>query len=187
MVIAVAIDENADAIRPLAEGITYPVLMDRDHVLTELYAVSNVPTVIWIDEHDRIARPNASEFGTDMFSEITGITRQGHLDAVRAWVRDGVVPDDAATEVADLDDDEVAARLHFRLAVHALRSGDDDGATRHFDRAGELAPLDFTIARAAMPLRGGDPFGEEFFALYERWRSEGMPFHGIPRAPKPDA
>ena len=28
------------------------------HLLTELYAVSNVPTVVWIDEQNRIARPN---------------------------------------------------------------------------------------------------------------------------------
>ena len=100
-----AIDENTEAIRGLADGITYPVLMDPLHVLTELYAVSNVPSVIWIDENDRIARPNAGEFGTDMFSEITGITRAGHMDAVRAWVRTGAVPDDADYEVADLDDD----------------------------------------------------------------------------------
>jgi hypothetical protein len=186
MVIAVAIDENTDAIRGLAENITYPVLMDPLHVLTELYAMSNVPSVVWIDENDRIARPNAGEFGTDMFSEITGITREGHMNAVRDWVRTGALPDDAAYEVADLDDDEIAARLHFKLAAHARATGDDDGAARHFDRAVELAPLDFTIARASIPLRGGDPFGQEFFALYERWKAEGTPFHGIPR-PRADS
>ncbi|MEC8766999.1 MAG: redoxin domain-containing (seleno)protein, partial [Actinomycetota bacterium] len=45
----------------------------------------------------------------------------------------------------------------------------------------ELAPLDFTIARASMPLRGGDPFGEEFFELYQKYQDAGSPFHGIPR------
>ncbi len=74
MVIAVAIDEATDEVRVLADGITYPVLMDPDHLLTELYAISNVPAVVWIDEHGRIARPNANEFGSDMFSEFTGRT-----------------------------------------------------------------------------------------------------------------
>ena len=53
--IGVALDENADDVRPFADGITFPVLLDRDHLLAELYAVSNVPTVIWIDA-DQIAK-----------------------------------------------------------------------------------------------------------------------------------
>ena len=43
-VVAVAIDENLDSIIELAKGVTYPVLMDKDHILTELYAISNVPS-----------------------------------------------------------------------------------------------------------------------------------------------
>ena len=179
---AVALDESADAVRPLTENVTLPVLLDRDHVLTELLAISNVPTVVWVDERGRIARPNATEFGTDTFAEFTGVTSEGHKDQVRAWVRDGVLPDDAAEAsgaVADLDADELAARLHFRVAVHLQRRGDDAGAARHFDAAVALAPLDFTISRAALPLRGGNPFGEEFFVLYEQWKAAGQPYHGL--------
>jgi len=183
MVIAVAIDEATDEVRVLADGITYPVLMDPDHLLTELYAISNVPAVVWIDENGRIARPNASEFGTDMFSEFTGRTREGHFDQIRAWVREGVVPNDADSEIADLDDDELDARLHFRLAAHLRRAGDEAGAARHFDAAARLAPLDFTVVRAAMPLRGESPFGEEFFKLLEEYQEAGSPFHGITPAP----
>lgn len=179
MVIAVAIDEAVDEVRVLADGITYPVLMDPNHLLTETYAISNVPAVVWIDEQGRIARPNANEFGSDMFSEFTGRTCQGHFDQIRAWVHDGVVPDDADSEIADLDEDEIAARLHFRLAAHLRRAGNEEGAARHFDAAAELAPLDFTVVRAAMPLRGESPFGEEFFKLLEEYQAAGSPFHGI--------
>lgn len=184
MVIAVAIDEDTEKIRELAEGITYPVLMDPQHVLTELYAVSNVPTVIWVDENDRIVRPNASEFGVDMFVEFTGVSREEHMQQVRDWVHHGTVPDDGEVVVDDLTDDEVQARLHFRLAAHARREGQEATATRHFGRARELAPLDFTIVRAAMPLEGGDPFGQDFFDLYQQYAEAGSPFHGI-RRPRP--
>ena len=169
------------AIQDLAEGTTYPVLMDVDHLLTELYAISNVPSVIWIDEQGTISRPAASEFGTDTFTEITGISRETHMQLVREWVLEENLPADAAFTVPDLSEDEVQARLHFRLAVFLRRDGQIDNAEIHFDKASELAPLDFTIVRASMPLRGGDPFGEEFFELYQKYQDAGSPFHGIPR------
>src|SRR3954468_12308571 len=98
-----------------------PVLIDPHHVVTELYAISNVPTVIWIDEHDRIVRPNGVAFGTDTFKDFTGVDSEPHKDALRRWVRTGEVPistDDARNAVGDLSDDEVRARLHFRIAAH---------------------------------------------------------------------
>ena len=58
----------------------------------------------------------------------------------------------------------------------------DEGAAR-LREATELAPLDFTVARAAMPLTGRDPFGEEFLALYDDWIAAGSPYHGL----NPDA
>jgi len=180
-VIAVAIDENVEAVRELAKEATYPVLIDADHLFSDLYAVSNVPTVIWVDENDKIVRPNAGEFGTDTFSELTGISCVDHMNQVKAWVRDNELPEDANYVVDDFNVDEIKARLHFRIAVNTLRKGLNEASDRHFDRAEELAPLDFTIARAAMPLRGGNPFGEEFFDLYERYQSAGSPYHGISR------
>ena len=159
-----------------------PVLIDPEHVLTELYAISNVPTVIWIDEHDRIVRPNGVAFGTDMFKDFTGVDAGPHMDALRRWVKDGIAPistEDARAAVADLSDDEVRARLHFRIAAHVRRAGDTATAARHFDAAAALAPDDFTIRRAALPLNGGDPFGQEFFTFYQQWQDAGSPYHGL--------
>ena len=159
------------------------MLVDADHHLTESYVISNVPTVVWVDEEDRIVRPNAAEFGTDTFAEVTGIHREDHFELVRAWVSDGQVPEDSGHTVADLTGDEVKARLHFRLAAHARRAGLGDVADAHFDQAAELTPLDFTVVRAAMPLRGATPFGQEFFDLYGSYKEAGSPYHGIPRTP----
>lgn len=187
-VVAVALDDDPADVVPFTGGITMPVLLDRQHVLTELLAISNVPTVVWIDEEDRIVRPNAEAFGSDLFADFTGVASGPHLDLVRRWATTGEVPDDAAGDVvADLSADEVLARLHFRLGAAARRRGDptrDDRATaeRHLRRASELAPFDFTVRRAAMPLMGEDPFGDGFLALYDRWREEGRPYHGLPPA-----
>jgi hypothetical protein len=170
-------------VRPWVDGITFPVLLDREHLLTELYAISNVPTVIWIDGNDRIVRPNGVAFGTDTFKDFTGVEAAPHMNAIRRWVLDGQVPlaeDEAKGAVADLSEDEVLARLHFRVATFARRAADDATAARHFAAAAELAPYDWTIRRAAMPLQGGNPFGDEFFAMSKEFEAAGRPYHGIP-------
>jgi hypothetical protein len=184
----VALDQRPEDVVEFTDGITFPVLLDREHELSETYGFTNVPTVIWIDEDDRIARPNSAQPGNDLFVEFTGVESGPGLDAVRDWVRNGVVdvdPERATEVMADLTDDEVEARLRFRIATHLRRAGDDDGARAQLERAGELAPNDFTIRRAAMPLTGDDPFGEKFFALWEEWQAAGSPYNGI--LPEPTA
>ncbi len=182
-VIAVAIDQRADDVRPFTEGITMPVLYDPHHLLTELYAISNVPTVVWIDEAGSIVRPNGEAFGSDTFADFTGADSSPHKEMVRRWVRQGDLPMGAAearNAVADLSDDEVLARLHFRIAAEAHRRGDAEVTRTHVLRAGELAPDDLTVWRAGMPLIGEDPFGQGFLDRYDEWRAKGSPAHSMP-------
>lgn len=199
-VVAVAFDQHADDVREFADGIDIPVLLDASHLLSELYAISNVPTVVWIDADGKVARPNTPAFGTDMFVDFHGVPAGPHLDAIRSWVRTGDVPvagagspdrdtgagsavgdADAAAlpAVADLSDDEITARLLFRIGAHLVRDGRPDEGAIRLARATELAPLDFTVARAAMPLTGRDPFGADFLKLYDDWVTAGSPYHGL--------
>lgn len=183
--IAVAIDEDVDKVRAFMDGITFPVLMDADHLLTELYSISNVPTVLMIDEDDRIVQPNWNAFGTDTFKEYTGIESADQIEIIRRWVVDGtpmMTEEEAKDAVGDLSPDEEAARLFFRIANHLRGIGDDEGATRNFELAARLAPHDWTIRRAMLPLRGGDPFGDEFFALAAEFEAAGRPYHGVAQA-----
>jgi hypothetical protein len=178
----VALDDDPAQVRPFTEGIDFPILIDPQHLVSELLAISNVPTVLWIDEGDHIVRANAAEFGTDTFADFSGVHSEPHLEDVRAWVRGGVVPDDGPPGTTeDLSSDEIRARLHFRVAHHLRHHDDEAGARHHLDQAVAAAPLDFTIARAAMPLNGVDPFGNEFFDLFGRWQSAGSPYHGVRR------
>jgi hypothetical protein len=185
-VIAVAIDEAVDTIRNYinndTDGVSYPVLIDADHLVSELYAISNVPTVILIDEDDMIVHPNWNAYASNTFKEFHGIDADAQLEAIRRWVRDGetMIPvEEVAGAVKDLTDEEERGKLHFRLATHLRNAGDQAGSERNFTRACELAPHDWTIRRASMPLRGGDPFGAEFFELVSEYTAAGSPYHGI--------
>ncbi|MGH7823430.1 MAG: hypothetical protein ACREQ9_27020, partial [Candidatus Binatia bacterium] len=46
---------------------TYPCLIDRDHVVAELYGMVNVPMAAWIDEEGRIVRPAEPAGASDSF------------------------------------------------------------------------------------------------------------------------
>jgi hypothetical protein len=142
--------------------------------------------VIWIDEHDRIVRPNGVAFGTDTFKDFTGVGAAPHIEALRRWVLEGeepLAPDEARQAVGDLTADEVLARLHFRIGAEARRQGDDGAARRHLEIAPQLAPHDRTLRRATMPLVGDDPFGQKFFDLYEEWQKAGSRYHRLPGMP----
>ena len=189
-VIAVAVDEDPDAVRPWVEAAeaSFPVLLDRDHVITERYSLVNVPTVVWIDEDDQVVRPNDVAFSDDQFVDFHGIDSGPHLEALRRWVTDDELPlgdaDDVRAQQMPPTDDEQRARLEFRIALELRRDGRSDAAEAHFDQAIALAPLDFTIRRAVMPLRGQDPFfGEEFLQLYEEWEAVGRPYYRPRDAP----
>jgi hypothetical protein len=183
-VLAIALDEPEGARVAYDESpvaLTYPVLVDRDHHVAELYGIINVPSTVWIDERDRIVRPAAIAPADDKFRDFTQIDSQVHHDALRRWVVDGVLPldDGVIRERQHAPTPELQeARAERRLAAQLHRDGRDDAAARHFARAMELAPDDWTIHRGSMPLRGEDPFGQAFFDFYESWEAAGRPGYG---------
>jgi len=155
-------------------------LIDSEHVLADLYRIVNVPTGVWIDEKGRIARPNDVVFGTDTFIQYHGISSAPQLEAVRRWVKTNEIPLGEA-EVRKLQPlptaEEQLARAEFTLAWHLHKAGRSGAAERHFVRAGELAPHDFTIRRGSMPIRGIDPMGPQFFEMAGEWAQKGNAYY----------
>jgi peroxiredoxin len=177
--ISVSLDNQADDARDWVDAAspTFPVLIDADHRLAELYGVVNVPSVVWIDEDDHVARPPTIAPGDDMFREFTKIDSSVHHDELRAWVHDGTLP---ASRPNPPTEELQQARAERRLGAWLHRHGRNEAARTHLERAVELAPLDFTVVRGSMPLRDEDPFGEEFFEFWEEWSAAGRP--GYPPA-----
>ncbi len=181
-VVSVAMDDSAEIAKEWVDHAdprpTFPVLYDREHLLSELYGITNVPSVVWIDEDDHIVRAPVIAPGDDQWKDFTHIDSSVHHDQLRTWVREGVVPeDDEAVRSHQQAPTEEAqqARLERRLGAFLARDGRVPAAQRHFATAYELAPMDFTIRRGTLPLRGGDPFGQEFFDFYQEWEAAGRP------------
>src|SRR5262249_9779430 len=101
-------------------------------------------------------------------------------NALRAWVKEGARLLDE-TQVRQLQvlptAAEQMARAEFALAWYLHQLGKPAAAERHFVRAGELAPHDFTIRRGSMPIRGLDPMGPAFAELYTEWAQAGKPYY----------
>jgi hypothetical protein len=188
--ITVALDRCADDARPYVERArpTHPSLIDSEHRVADLYAMINVPTMVWIDEAGRIVRPNDAQFGTDTFTQFHGRRSAPFLAAVRAWVRGerGALAEGAVRAQQLLPTaEQQLARAEFTLAWFLHRNGRIAAAERHFERAGRLSPHDWTIRRGSMPIRGKNPMGPEFFELYQEWQAAGSP--GYPTEALPEA
>jgi hypothetical protein len=181
-VITVAIETSAEDARPWIEAAkpAHPSLVDTTHALADLYNIVNVPTILWIDERGRIVRPNDVAFGTDTFKHLTGLEAGRHLAALRAWVR-GEAPAIPEARVRALQTLPTAgdqqARAEFGLGEWLFSRGRREAAARHFVRAGELAPHDFTIRRGTMPMRGIDPMGPAFREMRGAWVKAGNPYY----------
>jgi hypothetical protein len=175
--ITVALDRNADEPRPFVEKAkpTHPSLLDPEHRIAELFHIVNVPTMIWIDERGVIVRPQDNQFGTDTFTQFHGKSSGIYLEQVRKWVREGkgaLAADEVRKHQQTPTPEWQLARAERALAWHLHKAGRSEAAERHFVRAGELAPKDWTIRRGSMPIRGLNPFGPDFFELAKQGGAE---------------
>jgi peroxiredoxin len=179
-VVSIACDRDPEQAKSWQNDLTHPTLTDAGGIVAERYNVINVPTVVWVDEEGRIARPQDTQTATDLFRSMNGIDSEASLAALRRWVVDG----DRGLTDAQIDEnlrvptpDEQRARAHGRLAAWLARHDRAEAANRHLTKAAELAPHDVTIRRGLMPLTGVDPFGEAYFALREELESREIPIY----------
>ncbi|MGZ4496311.1 MAG: redoxin domain-containing protein [Nocardioides sp.] len=175
---SVALDAEPEDARPWIEAAhpSYPVAVDTAHVTAERFGITNVPSVVWIDEDGTVVKPPTIAPGDDQFVDFTRIRADRHHDALRAWARDGVLPEAAASDPPARTDAEQQALAERRVAAYLQRHGETTAARAHLARAQELAPWDWTVRRGGIAMTGGDPFlGDEFTAFWDEWDASGRP------------
>jgi len=169
VVIAVAMDSREGDPLPWIEAArpTYPVLIDRDHRLAELYGVVNVPQAIWIDERGRIVRPVEPAGADEGFRRMDRATREmpedvarttaqartTYVNAIRDWVRRGAAseyafPDDRArAHLPALTEEMATAQAMFRLGQFLIRQGERDEGARWLAEASRRHPDSWCLWR----------------------------------------
>src|SRR4029453_524705 len=155
---------------------TYPVLIDREHRLAELYGIVNVAQAVWIDEAGRIVRPAEAAGAYEGFRKMNRSTREmpedvarlttqarsTYLDAIRDWVRSGTRsehafnPDQARAHLPAITADIATAQAMFRLGQALLRRGERAEGQRWLQEASRLPPDPWCIWRQTpgRPARG---------------------------------
>ena len=179
-VITIAQDaRNSDAL-PFIEAAapTHPALIDNDHIVSQRYGFINVPTVIWIDEAGVVVRPPRVEHGSNKYAFVHKHDCEPHLRALRHWVTTGETDfstDDTRAQIALPTHAEQLARAEHAVAWYLHQQGCVDAAKQHWEAAIALSPHDWTIRRGSMWLRGEDPFGNDFFQVWDAWEKAGKP------------
>jgi peroxiredoxin len=180
VVITIAQDAvNADAL-PFIDAAKpqHPALIDNDHVVSRRYGFINVPTVIWIDEEGKIARPPRVEHGSNKYAFVHKLDCEPHLQALQHWIHTGETDFSAqqtSEQMVPPTFDEQLARAEHALAWYLYQHGHEGAAKNHWDKAIALSPNDWTIRRGSMRLRGEDPFGNDFFQVWDEWEKSGKP------------
>jgi len=156
--------ETARKVGPL----TYTVLIDREHVVSKLYNMVNVPTGVWIDERGRVVRPNEVAFIDDRFRNFTGLDSAPYLSALKDWVEKGdksayVMSEKQLEEkLAPPEKGVILASAEFGLGEQLYKSGHLAEAIPHFKEAQRLNPKSWNYKRQAYKLSSESDYGTTF-------------------------
>lgn len=173
-----------EACRPHIEAAhpTHPSLIDRHHVVAELFGVFNIPVGVWIDERGYLVRPaeqaqpreGAAEGRfrpidglpdrmNDILAEASKIRADlRYVSMLRDWVENGadspyaMSPDEVVARSAPRDLTVAEGQAHFALGTYLWEHDDRVGAEEHWRAAHTLVPDNFSYKRQAWSLAAGD-------------------------------
>lgn len=185
----------------------HPSLIDRHHVLADLFGVINIPSSVWINEDGVIVRPaeaapappqatpapprilppDTPQRFRDIVAEATKIPKspEAYHAALRDWVKHGaksrfaLSPDEVVARSRPRDTAKALGHAHFRLATQLEIDGHHAAAVQHFREAHRLVPDSWTFRRQAWSLeKVGDGPIARFWQGPNPEAPEAWPYEG---------
>jgi tetratricopeptide (TPR) repeat protein len=168
-----------------AANAQHPSLIDRQHIVVELYGTRNVPSGIWIDEEGRIVRPAETASARIRQQGAAEATpHEKYLNALRDWVEKGsesiyvLSESDIRSRLSLPTLEDAQAAAHFRLATYLYKEGHKAEAVAHFKQAHALKPENWNYKRQAFSL--GNPEEEYGTTIQKEQQAPGAPPFRIP-------
>lgn len=169
----VSVAEDTGGVKDAGKAITdanptYTVLIDKDHLVSRLYNMVNVPTGVWINEKGRIVRPNEVAFVDDRFKQFTGLDSAPYINALRDWALKGDASSFAMSEdrlrakLGPPDANSMLATAEFGLGEQLYEAGHPAEAIPHFKEAQRLNPKSWNYKRQAYKLSSESDYGTTF-------------------------
>lgn len=184
-IVTVALDTGGvETVRPAIEAAQpeHPTLIDRSHVVDELFGITNVPSGVWIDEAGMIVRPpetayprrpnyqdreitaNASAAEAAEIAEVKKLRTEAekYVAALRDWVEHGaesrfvLAPEEVLRRSQPRGVEEARAAAHFELGQHLHLLSRAEDAVPHFREAYRLQSDNWTYKRQAWSLLAPD-------------------------------
>ena len=183
-IVTVALDTDPEAARPwiVEARAEHPSLIDRAHLVDELFGIVNVPSGVWIDEAGTIVRPPETAYpqrpyfldrevppdaSPRLAARVTEarkfqVDAERYVAALRDWVTHGAAsrfalsPDEVLRRSRPRPIREATAAAHFELGHHLFQAGRRDDAVWHFREAHRLQPDNWTYKRQAWTLADPD-------------------------------
>lgn len=176
---ATALPMDAPVMSPppaIRTPLTHTALIDSEHVVSALYNMVNVPSVVWIDEMGRIVRPIETAYVDNRLKHIHGLDAEPYLAAIRDWTENGfgskyVFSEEQLRErFAPRDPSLDLAAAEFGLGQFLYKTGHMPEAIAHFKEAQRLNPDSWNYKRQAWLLSDskrdyGTTFREEVAKL----------------------
>lgn len=179
-------DAELEAAQPWVDEAspTFVTLIDKNHQLSSLYNMVNVPQAVWIDEDGKIVRPTESggsidilrEFDTEIMGfkpeamERAAAAKATYTAAVKDWAINGKEspyafdPDAARGLVEPMTNNMAMAHTRFQLGQYLLKNGRGDEADGLFSECRDLHPYSWNIFRQTTEKTDtGIAAGEDFW------------------------
>jgi len=182
-IVTVAMDTGGvETVRPWIEEAkpAHPSLIDRAHLVGELFGIVNVPSGVWINEEGAVVRPPETAYprrpafvdreippdaSPEEIERITEVRRlrieaDRYVLALRDWVEHGsssrfaLSPEEVLRRSRPRSLEEARAAAHFELGQHLHIIGRTAQSIHHFQEAYRLQPDNWTYKRQAWNLLG---------------------------------
>jgi hypothetical protein len=160
----------------------FTVLIDRQHLVTRLYNMVNVPTAVWIDEQGHIVRPNEVAYVDNRYQALHHLDAAPYLDGIRDWVKNGprspwaLGDEELRRRLKPRSGEQAQAAAEFALAEHLYRTNRAVDAIAHYKEAQRLHPESWNYKRQAWALGNADrDYGTNFWK--EVQKLGGRPYY----------